>query len=108
MFSGLALARAGFKPLILERGSHIEDRQKDVQTFWRERRLNPESNVQFGEGGAGTFSDGKLTTGIKDPLCRFVIDELANHARPRRYAGRQSRISAPTVLPRLSAISEKR
>ena len=82
MFSGLALARAGFKPLILERGSHIEDRQKDVQTFWRERRLNPESNVQFGEGGAGTFSDGKLTTGIKDPLCRFVIDELANHGAP--------------------------
>ena len=82
MFSGLALARAGFKPLVLERGSHIEDRQKDVQTFWRERRLNPESNVQFGEGGAGTFSDGKLTTGIKDPLCRFVIDELANHGAP--------------------------
>ena len=82
MFSGLALARAGFKPLILERGAHIEDRQKDVQTFWHERRLNTESNVQFGEGGAGTFSDGKLTTGIKDPLCRFVIDELANHGAP--------------------------
>ena len=82
MFSGLALARAGFKPLILERGAHIEDRQKDVQVFWHERRLNTESNVQFGEGGAGTFSDGKLTTGIKDPLCRFVIDELANHGAP--------------------------
>lgn len=55
MFSGLALARAGFKPLILERGSHIEDRQKDVQTFWRERRLNPESNVQFGEAAQELF-----------------------------------------------------
>lgn len=55
MFSGLALARAGFKPLILERGSHIEDRQKDVQTFWRERRLNPESNVQFGEAAPARF-----------------------------------------------------
>ena len=82
MFAGLVLARAGLKPLIIERGSHIEDRQKDVLSFWSSRRLNPESNVQFGEGGAGTFSDGKLTTGIKDPLCRIVIDELAFHGAP--------------------------
>ena len=82
MFAGLVLARAGLKPLIIERGSHIEDRQKDVLSFWSSRRLNPESNVQFGEGGAGTFSDGKLTTGIKDPLCRIVIDELALHGAP--------------------------
>ncbi len=82
MFAGLVLARAGLKPLIVERGARIEDRQNDVQNFWINRRLNPESNVQYGEGGAGTFSDGKLTTGIKDPLCRIVIDELASHGAP--------------------------
>ena len=82
MFAGLVLARAGLKPLILERGSQIEKRQKDVQDFWTNRRLNPRSNVQYGEGGAGTFSDGKLNTGIKNPLCKFVIDEFANHGAP--------------------------
>lgn len=82
MFAGLVLAHAGLKPLIIERGARIEERQNDVQNFWINRRLNPESNVQYGEGGAGTFSDGKLTTGIKDPLCRIVIDELASHGAP--------------------------
>ncbi len=66
IFAGLALARMGFRPVILERGKIVRERTQDVWGFWRERRLNPESNVQFGEGGAGTFSDGKLHTGIKD------------------------------------------
>lgn len=66
IFAGLSLARMGFKPLILERGKFVRQRTKDVWGFWRKRRFNPESNVQFGEGGAGTFSDGKLHTGIKD------------------------------------------
>ncbi len=66
IFAGLSLARMGFKPIILERGKIVRERTQDVWGFWRERRLNPESNVQFGEGGAGTFSDGKLHTGIKD------------------------------------------
>jgi uncharacterized FAD-dependent dehydrogenase len=66
IFAGLALARMGFKPIILERGKIVHERTQDVWGFWRERRLNPQSNVQFGEGGAGTFSDGKLHTGIKD------------------------------------------
>ncbi len=66
IFAGLSLARMGFKPIILERGKIVRERTQDVWSFWRERRLNPESNVQFGEGGAGTFSDGKLHTGIKD------------------------------------------
>ncbi len=66
IFAGLALARMGFRPIILERGRIVRERTHDVWGFWRERRLNPESNVQFGEGGAGTFSDGKLHTGIKD------------------------------------------
>lgn len=66
LFCGLYLARAGFAPIILERGSRVEERQKKVQAFWNGGRLDPECNVQFGEGGAGTFSDGKLGTMVKD------------------------------------------
>jgi uncharacterized FAD-dependent dehydrogenase len=66
VFAGLSLARMGLKPLILERGRSVRQRTQDVWGFWRERRFNPVSNVQFGEGGAGTFSDGKLYSGIKD------------------------------------------
>ena len=73
MFAALNLARAGAEPIVLERGSDVDTRQKDVDTFWSTKKLNKNSNVQFGEGGAGTFSDGKLTTGIKDPLCRQVF-----------------------------------
>ncbi len=73
MFAALNLARAGAAPIVLERGADVDTRQKDVDTFWKTKKLNVKSNVQFGEGGAGTFSDGKLTTGIKDPLCRQVF-----------------------------------
>jgi len=66
VFAGLSLARMGFRPLILERGCDVRRRTRDVWDFWRERDFKPESNVQFGEGGAGTFSDGKLYSGIKD------------------------------------------
>ncbi|MBS1235624.1 MAG: hypothetical protein H6R46_419 [Proteobacteria bacterium] len=66
VFAGLSLARMGLNPLILERGRSVRQRTKDVWGFWRERHFNPLSNVQFGEGGAGTFSDGKLYSGIKD------------------------------------------
>lgn len=65
MFCGLMLARAGFSPLILERGEDVDSRTQKVEAFWRGGELNPESNVQFGEGGAGTFSDGKLNTLVK-------------------------------------------
>ncbi len=68
--AGLLLAQMGFKPLILERGQEVRQRTKDTWGLWRDHKLNPESNVQFGEGGAGTFSDGKLHTQIKDP--RFL------------------------------------
>ncbi|MCI8662816.1 MAG: FAD-dependent oxidoreductase [Hungatella sp.] len=67
LFCGLMLAKAGYCPLILERGEDVESRQKKVEAFWRTGILDPWSNVQFGEGGAGTFSDGKLNTMIKDP-----------------------------------------
>ncbi len=70
LFCGYQLAKNGYKPLILERGKCVEERMKDVEKFWRDGVLNPKSNVQFGEGGAGTFSDGKLNTLIKDKLGR--------------------------------------
>lgn len=82
LFAGLVLALRGLCPLVLERGAPIAERQKDVQDFRRTRVLNPHSNVQFGEGGAGTFSDGKLNTGIKSPLCRQVLEELVLHGAP--------------------------
>ena len=66
LFAALSLARMGLKPLVLERGRSVRQRSRDVWGFWRGRRFDPVSNVQFGEGGAGTFSDGKLHTGIKD------------------------------------------
>lgn len=70
LFCGLMLARYGYKPIILERGLDVESRQKSVQDFWEKGIFDPESNVQFGEGGAGTFSDGKLNTLVKDPCGR--------------------------------------
>lgn len=76
MFAGLLLAEKGCKPIIFERGGSVEDRIVDVDAFWNEGKLNTESNVQFGEGGAGTFSDGKLTTRIKDARVSKVIEEL--------------------------------
>lgn len=79
MFCALALARAGLKPLVIERGNDVQTRQKDVEEFLNGGALNPESNVQFGEGGAGTFSDGKLNTGIKDSRCRAVLREFVLH-----------------------------
>ena len=67
LFAGLILAQMGFKPIILERGKKVRERTQDTFALWRKNQLNPESNVQFGEGGAGTFSDGKLHSQIKDP-----------------------------------------
>ncbi|MCL1873261.1 MAG: NAD(P)-binding protein [Clostridiales bacterium] len=76
IFAALLLARRGYRPLLLERGEPVEVRAATVEKFWREGIFNPESNVQFGEGGAGTFSDGKLTSRSKDPLARLVLEEL--------------------------------
>ena len=72
MFCGLILARAGYKPIILERGLDADSREKAVEKYWNEGVLDPECNVQFGEGGAGTFSDGKLNTMVKDPSGRNI------------------------------------
>ena len=76
MFAALMLAEAGLRPLVIERGAPVDERIKDVEKFWKKGILDPESNVQFGEGGAGTFSDGKMTTGIKDIRIRKVLGEF--------------------------------
>jgi uncharacterized protein len=84
LFAGLILAQMGFHPIILERGTEVRERTKDTFGLWRKRQFNPESNVQFGEGGAGTFSDGKLYTQIKDPnhYGRKVLTEFVKAGAP--------------------------
>ena len=82
MFAALALALAGARPIVLERGQPVEQRQKDVDAFRRGGPLNTESNVQFGEGGAGTFSDGKLNTGTHDERMSWVLREFYRHGAP--------------------------
>jgi uncharacterized FAD-dependent dehydrogenase len=84
LFAGLVLAQMGFRPLILERGKAVRERTQDTWGLWRKGRLNPESNVQFGEGGAGTFSDGKLYSQIKDPQFRGrkVLTEFVKAGAP--------------------------
>ncbi|MNO53470.1 FAD dependent oxidoreductase [compost metagenome] len=84
IFAGLLLAQMGFKPIILERGTEVRQRTKDTWGLWRKNVLNPESNVQFGEGGAGTFSDGKLYSQIKDPKHhgRKVLTEFVKAGAP--------------------------
>ncbi len=89
LFAGLVLARAGLCPIVLERGSSIEQRTQSVRRFEAEGVLDENANIQFGEGGAGTFSDGKLTTRIKDPLCAFVTQTLLQHGAPAEIAVRQ-------------------
>lgn len=76
LFAGLILAQNGYKPLLLERGECVEKRTEIVSKYWRTGELDAETNVQFGEGGAGTFSDGKLTTRINDRRCSMVLEEL--------------------------------
>ncbi len=88
IFAGLLLAQMGFRPLILERGKAVRERTKDTWGLWRQGVLNPESNVQFGEGGAGTFSDGKLYSQIKDP--RFLGTQGAGRIRQGRRTRRDS------------------
>ncbi len=80
LFAALTLAKAGARPILLERGEAVEDRKKAVELFQKTGVLCTDSNVQFGEGGAGTFSDGKLTTGIKDVRCRAVLQAFAEAA----------------------------
>ena len=82
MFAGLVLAEYGYSPVILERGGDVDSRTEAVENFIKNAVLDPVTNVQFGEGGAGTFSDGKLTTRINDPLCGYVLEKLAEFGAP--------------------------
>ncbi len=82
LFAALRLAEYGITPLLLERGSAVEERVHAVNSFWKSGLLDEESNVQFGEGGAGTFSDGKLTTRVRDPNCGYVLQRLVEFGAP--------------------------
>lgn len=82
LFAALTLARAGARPIFIERGKPVDRRAEDVERMAREGALDPESNVQFGEGGAGAFSDGKLTTGIKSPHQQAVLETFVRHGAP--------------------------
>jgi len=77
LFAALILSQMGFRPIIIERGKEVRERTKDTFGLWRKRELHPESNVQFGEGGAGTFSDGKLWTQVSDP--KHYVCEQTTH-----------------------------
>lgn len=79
MFAALILARSGACPIVLERGADADERVETVEKYWRTGELSEQTNVQFGEGGAGTFSDGKLMTRINDPLCSYVLETMHRH-----------------------------
>ena len=83
LFCSMYLVKNGIKPIIIEQGKNVEERQKDVEIFLEKGILNTSSNVQFGEGGAGTFSDGKLTSGINNPLCRNVLSDFVKFGAPQ-------------------------
>ena len=85
LFCGLELSRLGYRPILLERGASLEERMKDVEKFWETGELDPESNVQFGEGGAGTFSDGKLNTLVHDSdgRGRYVLEQFVKYGAPK-------------------------
>lgn len=82
LFAALTLAEQGYRPVLLERGRDVDRRTADVEKFWQTGMLDPDSNVQFGEGGAGTFSDGKLNSVIKDIRCRKVLETFVRFGAP--------------------------
>ena len=86
LFAAYLLAKHGYRPILLERGADVDQRTKDVEAFWQTGRLNETSNVQFGEGGAGTFSDGKLNSVIKDIRCQKVLQTFVEFGAPEEIA----------------------
>lgn len=98
LFAALFLARNGLAPIVLERGRPVEERTADVERFWRTGQLSAVSNVQFGEGGAGTFSDGKLTTGTHDGRIAAVLEEFVRHGAPEDVLWQQKPHMGTDVL----------
>ena len=82
MFAALLLAENGYRPILIDRGGSVDERVRAVEDFYRTRVLDTSTNIQFGAGGAGTFSDGKLVTRIGDPLCRYVLETLRRFGAP--------------------------
>lgn len=108
LFCALALAEAGLAPILLERGQPVEKRQRDVAAFWRDGMLDLESNVQFGEGGAGAFSDGKLTTRIHDPRCARVLEVLVACGAPEDIRFRSKpHIGTDGLVPAIIALRRR-
>ncbi len=108
IFAGLTLAEAGYAPIILERGEAVEARTHTVESFWSSGVLSSESNVQFGEGGAGTFSDGKLTTRIKDMRCRKVLKALVDAGAPAEILYKNKpHVGTDKLKPTVMGIREK-
>lgn len=108
LFAGLLLAKAGLKPLVVERGKDVDSRIKDVDLFFKEGKLNKESNIQFGEGGAGTFSDGKLYTMVDNPRKKFIFDELIEAgASPEIAIDAQAHIGTDKLRKIVKNIREK-
>jgi uncharacterized protein len=89
LVAALELARNGYAPLVVERGRDLQHRVKDVETFWKTGKLDPVSNVQFGAGGAGTFSDGKLTTRVNDPIMGHILQAFVDAGAPREILTEQ-------------------
>ena len=82
MFAALILAESGMRPIVIERGANVKERQAAVDRFMRTGVLDTSTNIQFGAGGAGTFSDGKLVTRINDPICRYVLERFHEFGAP--------------------------
>lgn len=108
MFAGLALAVSGFKPIILEQGKEVFSRQKDVDEFWNNRKLNKYSNIQFGEGGAGTFSDGKLASNVSNEYTKTAINEfILNGATKEIFYSHAPHIGSDRLKEVVKNIREK-
>ncbi len=108
LFAALLLAQEGYRPILLDRGQAVAERTQSVDAFWQGGPLNPESNVQFGEGGAGAFSDGKLTTRIKDPRCRKVLEELVAAGAPEEIMYmNKPHVGTDLLKPTVVTIREK-
>ena len=109
LFAAYLLAEKGYRPVIVERGEPVEERAAKVRLFWETGILDPESNIQFGEGGAGTFSDGKLNTGVKDPLGRkdLMLKIFADHGAPRKILYQNKPHLGTDVLVRIMASMRK-